>query len=70
LPVVDPMGSYSHGYIRTDGKKEDTYYNQGCMRQILNMFCNNSAQYLLKISILSFCPKVEVLKVSFKYLTA
>ena len=25
LPVVDPMGSYSHGYIGAKGKKEDTY---------------------------------------------
>ena len=25
LPVVDPMDSYSHGYIGTEGKKEDTY---------------------------------------------
>jgi hypothetical protein len=24
LPVVDPKGSYSHGYIGEEGKKEDT----------------------------------------------
>ena len=25
LPIVDPMGKYSHGYIGADSKKEDTY---------------------------------------------
>jgi len=25
LPVVDPMDSYSHGYIEAEGKEEDTY---------------------------------------------
>jgi hypothetical protein len=28
LPVVDSTGSYSHGYIGAEGKKEGTYYNK------------------------------------------
>jgi len=28
LTVVDPTGSYSHGYIGAEGKNEDTYYNK------------------------------------------
>jgi hypothetical protein len=34
MPVVDPKGNYSHGYIGAKGKQKDTYYHQGCTRQI------------------------------------
>jgi hypothetical protein len=44
LQVVDPTSISSHGYIGTTGKKEDTYYKQGCMRQVTNMIC--STQHL------------------------
>jgi hypothetical protein len=53
LPVVDLKGSYSHGYIGAEGKKEDTYYNQGCLSQILNMICSNSAALVIRPGVLS-----------------
>jgi hypothetical protein len=34
LPVVDPQGSYSHGYIGATGNINSTYQQQGCMSQI------------------------------------
>jgi hypothetical protein len=34
LPVVDPQGSYSHGYIGAMGNINSTYQQQGCMSKI------------------------------------
>jgi len=53
LSVVNPMGSYSHGYIGAKGKKEDTYYKQGCMSQITYIIYSNSAPLVIRPGLLS-----------------
>jgi hypothetical protein len=47
LSVVDPMGSYSHGYKRAEGKKEDTVLDTRMHEpnNIHNSYCLKIAHY-------------------------